>query len=61
MLNAHLSCIVCDYRGFLVFRKITLKFLFFNGTTAKAVHAMRWCGDCHNVRHVEMHNQLFRP
>ena len=53
MPDGRLSCTACDYRGFLVFRRITLAYHFVDGTTVNGRREMRWCSDCRNPRDVE--------
>lgn len=53
MPNGPLSCTACDYRGFLVFRRVALAYHFADGTTVNAHREMRWCSDCKNVRDTE--------
>ncbi|PJI96436.1 hypothetical protein CLU85_1182 [Acidovorax sp. 69] len=53
MPDGPLSCTDCDYRGFLVFRRITLAYHFADGTTVNGHREMRWCSDCRNPRDVE--------
>lgn len=53
MPNGPLSCTACDYRGFLVFKPITLAYHFADGTTVHTNREMHWCSACRNVRDTE--------
>ena len=53
MPDGRLSCTACDYRGLLIFRRITLAYHFADGTTVNGHREMRWCSDCRNPRDVE--------
>lgn len=53
MPDGRLSCTACDYRGFMVFRRITLAYHFADGTTVDAPRDIRWCSDCGNPRDTE--------
>lgn len=53
MPDGRLSCNACDYRGFMVFRRIALAYHFADGTTVDAPREIRWCIDCGNPRDAE--------
>ncbi len=53
MPDGRLSCTACDYRGFMVFRRIALAYHFADGTTVNGHREMRWCSECRNPRDVE--------
>lgn len=61
MPNGPLSCTACDYRGFLVFRPITLAYHFADGSTVSAKREMRWCRGCGNVRDTEGSQPAIAP
>jgi len=61
MPDGCLSCTACDYRGFLVFRRITLAYHFADGTTVDAPREIRWCSDCHNPRDTEGSQPALEP
>ena len=61
MPDGRLSCTACDYRGFMVFRRITLAYHFADGTTVNGHREMRWCIDCHSPRDVEGSQPAIEP
>ena len=48
MPDGRLSCTACDYRGFMVFRRITLAYHFADGATVHGHRGIRWCNECRN-------------
>ena len=61
MPDGRLSCTACDYRGFMVFRRITLAYHFADGAKVDAPRDIRWCSDCGNPRDTESSNQRLNP
>lgn len=61
MPDGRLSCTACDYRGFMVFRRITLAYHFADGTTVDAPRDIRWCSDCGNPRDTESSQPALEP
>ena len=61
MPDGRLSCTACDYRGFMVFRRITLAYHFADGTTVNGHREMRWCSDCRNPRDAEGAQPAIEP
>ena len=59
--DGRLSCTACDYRGLLVFRRITLAYHFADGTVVNGHREMRWCSDCRNARDVEGAQPAIEP
>ncbi len=53
MPEGPLSCTACDYRGYLVFRRIVLTYHFADGTTVDGSRELGWCCDCRDARDVE--------
>ena len=61
MPDGRLSCTACDYRGLLIFRRITLAYHFADGTTVNGHREMRWCSDCRNPRDAEGAQPAIEP
>ena len=61
MPDGRLSCTACDYRGFMVFRRITLSYHFADGTTVNGHREMCWCNDCRNPRDAEGAQPAIEP
>lgn len=61
MPDGRLSCTACDYRGFMVFRRITLAYHFADGTMVDAPREIRWCSDCRNPRDAEGAQPAIEP
>ena len=61
MPDSRVSCAACDYRGYMVFRRIALAYHFADGTTVNGHREMRWCTDCHSPRDVEGNQPAIEP
>lgn len=61
MPDGCLRCTACVYRGFIVFRRITLAYHFADGAAVHGHRGMRWCNECRNPRDVEGAQPTIEP